>query len=57
MSIYTKPGDILAEGFQFEDAEFTNYATVRDLMVHCLGVPPNQGMRMDTNLTRREVAR
>ncbi|XP_045156501.2 protein flp-like [Mercenaria mercenaria] len=57
MSIYTKPSDVLAEGFAYNTTEFTDYATIRDMMTHCLGVPTNQMMRLDTTLTRKEAAR
>lgn len=57
ISIYTKPGDVLPEGFAYNTSEFTHYATIRDMMTHCLGVPSNQMMRLDANLTRKEAAR
>ncbi|XP_052796451.1 penicillin-binding protein 4-like [Mya arenaria] len=57
MSIYTKPGSIMPEGFAYNTSEFTTYATVRDLMTHCLGVPSNQMMRLDDTLTRKDAAR
>ncbi|KAL4227709.1 hypothetical protein ACF0H5_013144 [Mactra antiquata] len=57
LSIYSKPRDILPEGFAYNTTEFSNYATVRDLMTHCLGVPTHQMMRLDKNLTRKEAAR
>ena len=57
MSIYTKPGDVLPEGFAYNTTDFTNHATIRDLMTHCLGVPSNDMMRLDTNLTMKEAAR
>lgn len=57
MSIYTKPGDIMSERFAYNNTEFTDYATVRDLMSHCLGVPTNQMMRLDKTLTRKDAAR
>ena len=42
ISIFTKQEDILSEYFRYNDTEFTQYATVRDMLTHCLGVPTNQ---------------
>ncbi|KAH3838088.1 hypothetical protein DPMN_111494 [Dreissena polymorpha] len=57
LSLHTKLSDLLPEGFQFSAREFTQYATIRDLMTHCLGVPPNQMIRLDKTLTRKKAAR
>ena len=46
---------MLGEDFRFYDDMRTKYATLEDLLSHRLGIPSNNNLRLDTNLTRANL--
>ncbi|XP_041368109.1 D-alanyl-D-alanine-carboxypeptidase/endopeptidase AmpH-like [Gigantopelta aegis] len=55
ISLNTPVVDVLGKDFRFEDDLRTKYATLEDLLSHRLGIPSNNNIRLDTNLTRANL--
>ncbi|XP_060082792.1 uncharacterized protein LOC132562079 [Ylistrum balloti] len=55
LTIHSKVADILGDHFQFSTNIRTSNADLRDLLAHTLGIPGNNYIRLDTNLTLRNL--
>ncbi|XP_033751010.1 protein flp-like [Pecten maximus] len=55
LTIYSTVADILGDHFQFSTNIRTQNADLRDLLAHTLGIPGNNYIRLDTNLTLQNL--
>ncbi|KAK6179308.1 hypothetical protein SNE40_011698 [Patella caerulea] len=54
-SLQTTVREILGPNFKFADDLRTEYTTLEDLLSHRTGIPPNNFIRYDNNLTRNNL--
>ncbi|KAK3091642.1 hypothetical protein FSP39_021486 [Pinctada imbricata] len=54
-SINNLPKQYLGEEFRFSNKESSDYASLRDLLSHQMGVPEHNFIRFNTNITRKSI--
>ena len=47
--------EVFEEDSLFKDELLSRHATIRDLLAHRMGIPSNNAIRLDTNLTRENL--
>lgn len=57
LTLGTKVKDVLNDDSIFKDYLRAKYTTIEDLLAHRVGIPSNNNIRLDDQLTRENLAK